>query len=178
MRTFAHQLFGIGHVLPQAEPPCVELQSCDFFSHESIFVNPKSMYKCIDTLGSTLTCLLMPYKDLRAPTFWNRSCPAPSQASMCGTSVLWLFQSWNNLWKSKKYVQMHWHPWKHPNVFVNALQGPSRTKIFGIGHVPPQPEPQCVELQSCDSFSQETIIANPKKYIKMHWHPWKHPNVC
>ena len=129
-RTLAHQLFGISYVPPQAEPPCVELQFCDSFSHETNFVNPKSIYKCIDTLDSTLLCLLMPYEDLRTPTFWNWSCPAPSSASMCGTSVLWLFESWNNFNKSKKYILMHWHPWMHPNVSDKAPRGPSRTNFL------------------------------------------------
>ena len=129
MRTFAHELFGIQHVPPQAKPPCGVLQSCNSFSHETIFGNPKSMYKCMGSL-ITLMCLFMPCEDLRAPTFLNRICPAPSWATMCGTSVLWLFQSWNNLCKSKKYILMHWHPWKHPNVSDKALWGPSRTNFL------------------------------------------------
>ena len=92
------------HVPPQAEPPCVELQSCDYYSHEPFFLNPKSIYKCINNLKSTQTCMLMPYEGLHEQTFWNRSCPTPSWASMCGTSVLWLFQSWNNFGKSKKHI--------------------------------------------------------------------------
>ena len=137
--TFAHELFGIGHVPPQAEPPCVELQSWKSFSHETIFVNPKSIYKCIDTIESTISCLLMSYEDLHARTFWNLSCPAPSQASMRRTSVLWLFQSWNNFCKSKRYLQMHWHRWMHLNVSVKAVRGPSRTNFLELVMSCPKP---------------------------------------
>ena len=60
----------------------------DLLNHEQNFLDPIRSKKCIDTIESTLKLLFMPSKDLPPGTFWNRACPSPSQASMCGTIVL------------------------------------------------------------------------------------------
>ena len=78
MRTFEHGLFGIRQAPHRAEPPCVELQSCDSFSQDTIFVNQKFLYLCNDTLDSTLSILRIPYEDFRAQTSWNQAGPTLS----------------------------------------------------------------------------------------------------
>ena len=49
--------------------PCTEHQSCEHLSHERICVGRLGLLNGSQCPGSNFTRLLLPYKDLRAPTF-------------------------------------------------------------------------------------------------------------
>ena len=70
-RTFAHKLLVIWPVACLAWLPCTEHQSCEQLSHEGISVGPLGLLDGSQTLGSTFTRLLLPYKDLPARTLGN-----------------------------------------------------------------------------------------------------------
>ena len=68
-RTLAHELLVIWPVACLAWLPCKEDQSCEHLSHEGISVGPLGLLNGSQSLGRPFTRLLLPYKDLRAPTF-------------------------------------------------------------------------------------------------------------
>ena len=81
-RTFAHELLVIWPVVCLDWLPCTEHQSCEFLSPEGISVGRFGLVNGSQSLGSNFTCLLLPYKDLRARTFDNLACGVLSLAML------------------------------------------------------------------------------------------------
>ena len=129
-RTFAHELLVIWPVACLAWLPCTEHQSCEHLSHEEISAGPLKLLNGSQSPRSNFTRLLLPYKDLRAPTFGNLASCMPSVATTHRTSVLWTFESWRNFCTSIWVYQWQSIPWKQHYTSVIALQGPSRMNFW------------------------------------------------
>ena len=132
-RTFAHELLVFWPVVCLAWLPCTEHQSCEHLSHEGISVGPVELFKGSQSLGSNITRLLLPYKDLHPRTFGNLACCVPSLATMHRTSVLWTYESWTNFCGSIRVFKWQSITWKQLYPSVIALQGPSRTNFWYFG---------------------------------------------
>ena len=128
--TFADELLVIWQVACLAWLPCTEFQSCEYLSHEGICLGPLGVINGSQSLGSNITGLLWPYKDLRTQTFGNLACWVPSLATMHRTSVLWTFESWRKFFRSIGCNKWQSLTWKQHYASVMALQGPSRINIW------------------------------------------------
>ena len=128
-RTFAHEVFVIWSVACLAWLRCADHQSCEHLSHEGISVGPLGVLNGSQSLGSTFTRLLLPYKDLRAWTLGNLASCVPCLATMHRRSVLWTFESWRSFCRSIRVIKWQSIPWKPLYASVFALQGPSRTNF-------------------------------------------------
>ena len=129
-RTFAHELLVIWPVVCLAWLPWTKHQSCEHLSHEDKSAGPLRLLIGSQSFGSNFTCLLLPYKDLRAQTFGNLACCMPSLATMQRTSVLWTLESWVNFSRSIRVNKWQSITWKILYGSVIALQGPSRTNFW------------------------------------------------